>query len=141
MAGLLPQTIKNRIEPRILELLGDDRRAQPDVAGRETEPLEVAVMTSRDNAWPSRTDRARELLVTIEIDELEKIVRCDARVPEEIDHRADKLLVGVARDSFALARRKPVAKSRGEIAQGNASPRDIESRRNRPGDPPKLNDD
>jgi len=138
VTGLLAQAVKYRIELRIFELLRNDRARHPEIADRKAGPLEVSVMAGGKDAGTGRSNRAGEFFEASQIDQLPIIRRVDPRAPKEIDHRGGKLLVGLARDSGALGRGKPIAESRLQIAQGNPSPLQIEMSRQRTGEAREL---
>jgi hypothetical protein len=98
-------------------------------------------MAGGKDAGTGRSDGAGEFFKAPQIDQLPVILRVDARAPKEIDHRCGELLVGVARDSGALRRGKPIAEGRLQIAQGDASPLQIEMSRQRTGDVRELHGD
>ena len=83
-------------------------------------------MAGGKDAGTGWSDGAGEFFKAPQIDQLPVILRVDARAPKEIDHRGSELLVGLTRDSVALGRGKPIAKSRLQIAQGNAAPPQID---------------
>jgi hypothetical protein len=102
---LLSELIKDRIEQRIFEFLGNDRRDQTGIGGGEAEPLEVAVMTSGNNARSSRSHRASEFIPAFEFNKLAPVGSVDPRIPEQIEHCACELLLRFSRDPFAFARK------------------------------------
>ena len=95
-------------------------------------------MAGGKDAGTGRSNGAGEFFKAPQIDQLPVILRVDARAPKEIDHRGGELLVGLARDSGALGRGKPIAKSRLQIAQGNATSLQIEMGRERTSDAREL---
>src|SRR5690349_12287434 len=108
MARLLAQPFKDRLELRVHEFPRDDRRDEARVTGRETEPFEVAVMAGGDDAWSRWPDGTGEFIPTFKLNQPAIILPVDAWVPKEIDHRAGKLLVGLAGDPGALCIGKAV---------------------------------
>ena len=141
MARLLAQSLKDRLELRVHEFPRDDGRDKPRITGRETEPFEIAVMAGGDDAWPRRPDGTGEFIPTFKLNQPAIILPVDARVPKEIDHRAGKLLVGLAGDPGALRIGKAVAKRRPQIAQRDATAAQIEHGRERAGKATELDRD
>ena len=138
MPRLFAQPVEDRVEERIPELLRNDRCDQTFVGRGQAEPLEVAVVAGGDNAGTGRANRAGKLSPAGELDEVRPIVSIDSRVPKKIDHRAGKLLIGLARDPSPLRRGITRPENHFEIAERDPPAFTIEMRRESAGNPPEL---
>src|SRR5205814_1400921 len=101
-------------------------------------PFEVAIVAGSDNAWTRWTNGAGKFIPANEIDQFPKVLRGQARTPEQINHRAGKLLIGFPRDSGAFRSRKPIPESGLQIAQRHPPSRPVEASGQGTGDSSKL---
>jgi hypothetical protein len=112
----LAQAHKNGVEPRVLELLGDQRALHTEKIRGHRDPFEVTVVAAGKDDSVSAFHRLVNHAEIFHVDVTRIIFLSQARAPEKVDHRAGKVLVRFARDLRPAGRRERIAEHCLEIA-------------------------
>ena len=132
MPASFPGFLKDRVEQRVLELLGDDRTGHASVAASHAQPFEIAVMVSRHDETALWSSATRDFIEILQLDEAGKIFAREARTPEEIKHGPGEMLKRFAGDFAAVMARHFIAKRDLEIIQCDFVSMPIKYRHKRP---------
>src|SRR5205809_316878 len=100
MARLLAQFFEDWRQQRVFEVLGNDRAVKTEKTAAETQPLKIAVVITGDD---ERALATLHLLEIFDFNIIAKIFGGQPRAPQQVEHRARKMLVRLAHDLFALA--------------------------------------
>src|SRR6186713_2344641 len=84
--GLLAQLLEEAIEVRILEFLCRDIAGITEPAGRQSQPLEVAIVKRSDDAAVGGSDVGDGALDILELDVFPEVFLGQPWTPEEVEH-------------------------------------------------------
>src|SRR5262249_49487926 len=130
MAGLFAPAAENRIEQRIPEFLGYNRCRPSKKSAPQTEPFEIAVVTTDDN----RALLAPSFEKSLKFNVASEIFRRKPRAPHQVEHGLGKVLIGFTKDAASLSGRIFFGKGAIDIVEGNAPATRIDERRHGPAD-------
>ena len=119
VSGLFPDLLKNCVQRRVLEFLRNDGGEKSQEAADQTEPLEIAVVVTRDYHVSFRAARPLGLVKVLHLDVAGKVFRGEPRTPQKVEHRSREMLIGLPNDSLSLQDRQLITERSLEITQSN----------------------